>query len=88
MYRRPLVRYGICSIRVIKISNAVQNYYAAGLYSGIFILYLQYHASKKEADNSILFYALCLLYMLCVTMICVDIASSVIGQVSIFFIQL
>jgi len=56
-----------------------------GLYSGIFIMYLQYHASQKETDNSILFYALCLLYMLCVAMVCIDIAASVIGQNSVSY---
>jgi len=49
-----------------------------GLYSGIFIMFLQYHASKNQADNSILFYALCFLYMLCVAMISADIAASVV----------
>lgn len=72
-----------CTVRYLfdecqNLSKAVQNYYVAGLYSGIFIMYLQYHASKKEDDSSILFYALCLLYMLCVAMISVDIAASVV----------
>ena len=38
-------------------------------------MYLQYHASKKVADNPILFYALCLLYMLCVAMISADLVG-------------
>lgn len=82
MYRRLLVWYGIRSISVITFTKAVQNYRVAGLYSGIFIVHLQYHASKKEADNSILFYALSLLYMLCVAMISVDMAASVVREVS------
>ena len=45
-------------------------------------MYLQYHASKKEADNTILFYAICVLYILCGTMISVDVAASVIRDVS------
>lgn len=64
------------------LSKTVPNHHNAGLYSGIFIMYLHYHASRKEADNPILFYALCLLYVLCVAMICVDIAAFVLHEVS------
>ena len=45
-------------------------------------MYLQYHASRKEADNPILFYALCLLYVFCVAMIFVDITAFLLREVS------
>lgn len=38
----------------------------SGIYSGIFAMYLHYHASQKNIDKAknILFYALCVLYTL------------------------
>ena len=48
-----------------------------GIYSGIFILYLQYHASKTDnvKANIIIFYALCLLYVLSVATVGIDIVN-------------
>ena len=49
------------------LSKEIQNYFISGIYSGIFALYLQCHASKETADNmkqKITFYALCVLYVL------------------------
>ena len=46
-----------------------------GLYSGIFLMYyLQYNPCKKDAStrNNILFYALCLLYVLSMATAAVD----------------
>ena len=45
-----------------------------GLYSGIFLIYLQYTASPKNASkrNNILFYALCFLYVLSMASIASD----------------
>ena len=45
-----------------------------GLYSGIFVLYLQYNASTKNVNerSKILFYALCLLYILSVAIFALD----------------
>jgi len=54
-----------------------------GLYSGIFALYLQYHSSKKKADNTILFYALCALYIVAGIMVSVDTAAAVIHDTRI-----
>ena len=55
-----------------------------GIYSGVFIMYLQYYGSKKGASkgNNTLFYALCLLYLLSVVSIVVDLAIFFIPQVS------
>jgi hypothetical protein len=52
----------------------------SGLYSGIFALYLQCHASKTDTakPNCILIYALCILYVLSVATIGFDIISFVV----------
>lgn len=59
-------------------SKEVQSCPMSGLYSGIFGLYLQYHASDKRTGNNtksnIIFYALCVLYVLSVTVFALDIA--------------
>jgi hypothetical protein len=50
-----------------------------GVYSGIFALHVQYHASKEGTDNAkqnIIFYALCVLYVFSVVFIALDIAVS------------
>ena len=52
----------ICSLIVI--SEVIKHYPIPGLYSGIFALYLQCHASQNRADK-IDFYALSVLYVLC-----------------------
>jgi hypothetical protein len=51
-----------------------------GLYSGIFVMYLQYHAARKRSNNAkenIIFYALCVVYALSMAVIALDIAVSV-----------
>jgi hypothetical protein len=54
----------------------------SGLYSGIFVLYWLYHrASKKGADfrQNIIFYSLCVLYVLSGVVFGTDIATFVAG---------
>ena len=55
--------YDICLF--LQVSKAVW-YSISGLYSGIFAIYLQYHAAQKNTDKAknILFYALSVLYAL------------------------
>ena len=94
MYRNPLVRYDgtisstLASVHNLFLKKKITTF--AGLYSGILIMYLQYQASRKEAYNHIISYALCVLYVLCVAMVSADIAAFVIRDVSnnahIFFL--
>ena len=55
-----------------------------GLYSGVFVLHLQleYHATDKTKQN-IIFYALCVLYVLSVVVMALDIANFVIAVTTI-----
>ena len=54
-----------------------------GIYSGIFAIHVHYHASRERTDNippnRIVFYALCVLYVLSVALIALDIAPVVVG---------
>ena len=78
MCGRVLLWYDICSIAVIsQVSEAVLHYPVLGLYSGIFIMYSQYNASRKDANkgSNTLLYALCLLYVLSLTTFVFDIAN-------------
>ena len=45
-----------------------------GLFSGIFVMYLHCHASKKDSDkgSNIVFYALCLLYALSAPLLTIE----------------
>ena len=56
------------------------NYPIPGLYSGIFVMYLQCHASKKKSDDNrkpnIVFYSLCVLYVLSGAVIALEIATT------------
>ena len=49
----------------------------SGLYSGIFAMYVRYHGSKEESNNpkqKVVFYTLCVLYVLSVAVNAFDIA--------------
>lgn len=75
-----LAGYLFGTISVSTISTRLQLLkQSPGLYSGIFALYLQYHASKTETvkSTSIILYALCFLYILSVATIGFDIVSYV-----------
>ena len=56
------------------------NHFISGIYSGIFALYLQCHASKERTgDNTkqkLTFYALCVLYILSAAAFALDIADA------------
>ena len=66
--------YGICSTTAMHVTKAM----IIGLYSGIFLMYLQYKASPKNGSkrNNILFYALCFLYVLSMATIVLDLYIS------------
>ena len=55
------------------------NYSCPGLYSAVFIVYMQYHASKKLGidKRNIFVYALCILYMLSTATIVLDVTRHV-----------
>ena len=52
-----------------------------GLYSGIFAMYLQHHSSKKgtHGTKNILFFSLCVLYVLSVATVITDMAVFIYG---------
>ena len=52
-------------------------HYSTGIYSAIFIMYIQYHASKNRSDKrkTILFFAICALYILSIVTIILDFAG-------------
>jgi len=57
-----------------------------GIYSGLFAMHLKYDAIKRETDNrkrNIIFYALCLLYLLTMAVFATDIATPFIGEVTV-----
>ena len=56
------------------------NYSCPGLYSAVFVIYMQYHASKELGINkrNIFVYALCILYMLSTAMIALDVTCHVV----------
>ena len=55
------------------------NYSCPGLYSAVFIVYMQYHASKKLGidKRNIFLYVLCILYMLSTATILLDVTRYV-----------
>ena len=75
LFGRLPLWYDICSTTImIMLHNQPRHYPMAGLYSGIFVMYLQCHASKKGADkgSNIVFYALCLQYALFVPLFALE----------------
>ena len=61
-----------------------------GIYSGLFAIYLAVHAAKRETDGSkptIIFYALCVLYVLTGAVFAMDLTNALPSIVSecIFF---
>ncbi|KAF8801522.1 hypothetical protein BYT27DRAFT_6789041 [Phlegmacium glaucopus] len=66
------------------LAKAVQYYTGSGIYSGIFVTYLQYQTSKEGTDktNNILFYSHCALYVLSVAAFASDIAGTIMIPVS------
>jgi len=56
-----------------------------GLYSGIFLMFLKYNASKESPGQTtaLLFYSLCTLYILSVTLFATDLAKGIIANIGI-----
>ena len=69
-----MVRF-FCSSVIIGMTN----YSCSGLYSAMFIVYMQYHASKKLSIDrrNIFLYVLCILYMLSTATILLDVTRYV-----------
>ena len=64
------------------LAKEVQSFPGLGLYSGIFAMYLYYSSeSNKSRTTTILFYALCLLYVLSTVTVVSDLVSLIL-QVS------
>ena len=78
MSARLLVRWVIRFTTWNALSKEIQIYFISGIYSGIFAVHLQCHASKARAgDNKkqkMTFYALCLLYVLSTAAFALEIA--------------
>src|SRR5271168_2921601 len=77
MSGRLFLWYDMHSRTVWAPAKEVQYYPIPGLYSGIFAMYLQYYQFKKDSTGqgkakTILFYALCALYVLSLALISLD----------------
>ena len=68
--------YGTISVQVPQFTKIVKQHLVLGIYSGTFLMYLQQNASKDDASkrNNILFYTLCLLYVLSMVSAVLDFA--------------
>jgi len=62
------------------LAKEVQLFPGLGLYSGIFAMYLQCLPSESRTAT-IVFYALCLLYVLSTVNVVVDLANNVLGEI-------
>jgi len=81
MSRRLLLRWDICSTTV---TPFLKSFFIPGLYSGIFVLHLQIHASRKEADSrkqNLVFHALWVLYGLSAIDIALNTVGLVVGRI-------
>ena len=90
VFRRVLVWYDVCSLFIVNASFLRGlNYPILGVYSGIFALYLHFHAAKEETGNTkkIIFYALCVLYLLSVVGFVLDILKWAVSNNEPFFIK-
>ena len=76
-----MVRYPICS-SACTLSREVQLIPGLGVYSGIFAIYFQYQSNKSTGigkKTAIVFYAICLLYVLSA----VDFACDLVALISV-----
>ena len=67
--------FGMISVKPkLLLAKAVQHWAIPGLYSGIFVIYLQHRGSPQSTDRAknVLFYALLVLYALTTATIIVD----------------
>ena len=78
--------YGKICASTCTLAKEVQLFPGAGLYSGIFALYLQCQ-SKKAGTAIILFYAVCLLYILSTASFVSDLVALILEVVSNNFIS-
>ena len=60
------------------LAKEVQIFPGLGLYSGIFALYLQCHL-KESRTSTIVFYVLCLLYVLSTAVVVLDMLTNILG---------
>ena len=76
--------YGTISVQVPQVIKIVKQYLVLGLYSGIFLMYLQQNASKNDASkrNNIIFYILYLLYVLSMAGAVIDLIKALVLPVS------
>ena len=78
-----LIRYDILSISFnLYAANKVQLFPGLGIYSGIFVIYFKLQGvlvSKGSRTTSIVFYALCLLYVLYTATVACDLLEFVIA---------
>lgn len=77
--------YGMISDSVLQLSLPTLKLSLPGIYSGVFALYLRHYAARKlkGTSNAILFYALCVLYILSTVIMTLDMAYFVaLGNVS------
>ena len=80
-----MVRYPLCFLPCT-LANEVQLFAGLGLYSGLFVMYLQYQSTGTGTGTgrkaTIVFYATCLLYVLSTIDFVSDLLNSFISNVS------
>ena len=79
-----MVRYPFCSSPCI-LANEVQLFSDLGLYSGIFAMYLQLECQPNKSTSrtaTIIFYAICLLFVLSTVDFVSDLAAPILVEVS------
>ena len=62
------------------------NYAIPGIYSGLFAMYLLHHKESDNAKPNIIFYTLCVLYVLSMAVVAIDIAILIPVNVINFFL--
>ena len=73
-----MVRHPFCSLPCT-LAKEVQLFPGLGLYSGIFVMYLQCQSDKSTGrTTTIVFYAICLLYILSTVSFISDLATATI----------
>jgi hypothetical protein len=72
----------LCAV-TCTLAKEVQLFPGLGLYSGIFAMYLRCPSNESRSRTAtIIFYALCLLYVLCTVSAVVDLLSLILEKVS------
>ena len=66
--------YVLCALTCITLAEEVQLFLGLGIYSGIFVMYLQCRSNNSKT-TTVLFYALCVLYVLSTATIVCDLVS-------------